>query len=529
MKDLFERHGERLTERERAEVWESIEAARRRGARRGARAWRPAAAAALALVLVGGVLLVARWRESKGRGVGDLAANRIDRSEQGVTDGGAPVEMPSREGALDRSVARPQEEKILMKSGPETERETAAKIDDGRDMPGAHASGERLRSLGYAEGPSGDEAAETRSAGRARDAAREREEVASAPSAAAPEFAERKIAAQKSVEKESVEQERAEGAEVAGAAGTPAETTTLASTAPASSATDVKYEFKHRALSTVQDALSKEPGVVEADGQLFVRGGRADETKYFGEGMSTEDLLGWSSRASYDEARRAIEGGRLPAADSIRVHEFVNAFPDPDGATAGNAAIVLEGAPRPFPALGEPGHVIRIVRVAVRTPGPSSRLQASAPSPAFDGVEFDTTVVKRLDLIAGPSGVIDLLYHVELAEGVSAGTIATVETRPAPASEGEAAGHPAETRIDVSDLAPSFDAASPRFRLAALAAEFGEVLQRADATTATRLADLVPHARRVAAELAGDPAAAEFARLVERSAEIARMAPPAER
>ncbi len=52
---------------------------------------------------------------------------------------------------------------------------------------------------------------------------------------------------------------------------------------------DVKYEFKHRAINTVADALSKEAGVVEVDGNLFVRGGRANETKYFVDGLPVTD------------------------------------------------------------------------------------------------------------------------------------------------------------------------------------------------------------------------------------------------
>jgi hypothetical protein len=52
---------------------------------------------------------------------------------------------------------------------------------------------------------------------------------------------------------------------------------------------DVKYEFKHRAINTVADALSKEAGVIVQDGQLFVRGGRANETKYFVDGLPVTD------------------------------------------------------------------------------------------------------------------------------------------------------------------------------------------------------------------------------------------------
>ncbi|MFN0150228.1 MAG: TonB-dependent receptor [bacterium] len=52
---------------------------------------------------------------------------------------------------------------------------------------------------------------------------------------------------------------------------------------------DTKYQFKHRAINTVQDALSKEAGVVNQDGQLHVRGGRANETKYLVDGLPVSD------------------------------------------------------------------------------------------------------------------------------------------------------------------------------------------------------------------------------------------------
>jgi outer membrane receptor protein involved in Fe transport len=52
---------------------------------------------------------------------------------------------------------------------------------------------------------------------------------------------------------------------------------------------DTKYQFKHRAINTVQDALSKEAGVINQDGQLHVRGGRANETKYLVDGLPVSD------------------------------------------------------------------------------------------------------------------------------------------------------------------------------------------------------------------------------------------------
>ncbi|MBM3319289.1 MAG: TonB-dependent receptor [Candidatus Eisenbacteria bacterium] len=51
-----------------------------------------------------------------------------------------------------------------------------------------------------------------------------------------------------------------------------------------------KEEFKIRAINTVTDALAKQPGVtIDGQGRLHVRGGRADEVKYFVDGMPVTD------------------------------------------------------------------------------------------------------------------------------------------------------------------------------------------------------------------------------------------------
>jgi hypothetical protein len=52
---------------------------------------------------------------------------------------------------------------------------------------------------------------------------------------------------------------------------------------------DVKYEFKHREINTVADALSKEAGVIEKDGPLYVRGGRGSGTQYYLDGLPIAD------------------------------------------------------------------------------------------------------------------------------------------------------------------------------------------------------------------------------------------------
>ncbi len=526
MKDLFERHGERLTERERVTLWERIETARRGGGRRGARAWRPAAAAALALALIGGVLLVARLRDSRERGVMDLAANRQSTEEGGVTDGGAPAVRPGPDITTE-PMAQSQSKETVPRSRGEAAPPTW----------GADALREDSRPAGAAEAKRGDEVA-----AKSRPASREAEGLAGAPSAA--------------------QQEIAGGVESGGAADAPTETTMLASAAPASGATDIKYEFHHRAINTVADTLSKEAGVVEADGRSFVRRGRwsAPFTETDAQRLSSFRL--GATRASYDETRRTIESGRLPAGDRIRVDEFVNAFPQRDqDAVIGDFAISLEGAPPHFPPHDQSGfHLIRIV---VRLREPSSHAQSNASVPEVE-VEFDPTVARRYRMLAVGPNVADVpppvilaldaadrrnaakasgtspapdgpevaaIYEVQLVEGVNAGSIATARIRSArPATEGKSgAADVVEARIAVSDLAPNFDSASPRFRLAAIAAEFAEILRGSDASVGTRIAVLVPLARRLAEELPDDPDVAEFARLVERTTEIVGSESPSQR
>jgi hypothetical protein len=96
--------------------------------------------------------------------------------------------------------------------------------------------------------------------------------------------------------------------------------------------TDVKYEFKHRALNTVADALSKEAGVVEHDGQLFVRGGRSDEEKYFVDGLPITDPFVRRAGAGIT-ARFDVPSRQSLAADGT-VRRMTIATLDLDGAVS---------------------------------------------------------------------------------------------------------------------------------------------------------------------------------------------------
>jgi hypothetical protein len=144
--------------------------------------------------------------------------------------------------------------------------------------------------------------------------------------------------------------------------------------------------------------------------------------------------------ASYDLARRSIAEGRLPDPAAIRVGEILNAF------DAGEAPAV-EGCSTPF------------------LPGPQYRLLRIHPGAARPiRVSFNPSMVARYRTIGSSSSV---LYEIELQPGAS---------RQAPVvgmlnlgSQGNA--------VLLSDLASSWDKASPSFRLAVLAAELAEILK----------------------------------------------------
>ncbi|MBM4118995.1 DUF3520 domain-containing protein, partial [bacterium] len=78
-----------------------------------------------------------------------------------------------------------------------------------------------------------------------------------------------------------------------------------------------------------------------------------------------------------------------------------------------------------------------------------------------------------------------------------------------------------ERRLTTADLSVELSRAAARLRLAALAAEFAEILRGSYWARDSRLADLVRPAARLAEELRGDEAARELARLVERAARLA--------
>jgi Ca-activated chloride channel family protein len=246
MKELFERHQERMTDRERAEAWEGIEAGKARS--RGLRAvWgrRPVAIGALALALLAAIIGLRILLGPHGPGRVDIASNleraqKVGaRDENAVTDGGTAAAPSGSESEAQRDAA----------AG------APARSAAGSREGGSY--GEQRLAAGREVKLQEEPAADTRQEKRALSIP---PPVPAEPPSEAPT-----VIAQASPESRVDVQSSSSEAKV-----------------------DVKYEFKHRSVNTVADALSKENGVVEQDGQLYVRGGRANETKYFKDGMPTQ-------------------------------------------------------------------------------------------------------------------------------------------------------------------------------------------------------------------------------------------------
>ena len=160
-------------------------------------------------------------------------------------------------------------------------------------------------------------------------------------------------------------------------------------------------------------------------------------------------------------------------------------------------------------------------------------------------VDFDPSVVARYRLLgyenrdiaddkfrddrvdAGEIGAgheVTALYEIKLAEGASSGTAATIHLRYRSADTKKIVE--VEQAFRVSQFAASWSVAPRGLRLAALVAEFAEVLKHSYWAKGTDLADLAQRARRIERDFPGDARVAEFAGLVEKAAVLWTSPPP---
>ena len=164
-------------------------------------------------------------------------------------------------------------------------------------------------------------------------------------------------------------------------------------------------------------------------------------------------------------------------------------------------------------------------------------------------VDFDPGVVARYRLLgyenrdiadekfrddkvdAGEIGAgheVTALYEIKLAEGASSGTAATIHLRYRSADTKKIVE--VEQAFRVSQFAASWSVAPRGLRLAALVAEFAEVLKHSYWAKGTDLADLAGRARRMERDFPGDARVAEFAGLVEKASALwsKSAAPPSD-
>jgi Domain of unknown function (DUF3520)/von Willebrand factor len=192
--------------------------------------------------------------------------------------------------------------------------------------------------------------------------------------------------------------------------------------------------------------------------------------------------------ASYGEVKRAIEQGKLPAKETVRIEEMVNYFvyDDPPPEKGGAFSINLEIAGCPWQA----GH--RLARIGVRRGDVAAR-------EAGVQVEFNSAVVARYRLIgferrslasgqlpneAGNSGeagtpAVTALYEIiPAASGTPASSseLLTAILRYTPAN-GVA---DQVIKRALTDAGTTFEGASADFKFAAAVAEFGMILRESD-------------------------------------------------
>ncbi len=181
--------------------------------------------------------------------------------------------------------------------------------------------------------------------------------------------------------------------------------------------------------------------------------------------------------ASYAAARLSLLAGRLPDPATVRTGEILNAFETEETPR-------VEGAPTPF------------------VHGPRYRLLRVHPTGARQArIRFDPAAVARYRVVG--TGL-SALYEIELrSEASQASQVATLRL-------GEI-----ERAVPLYELAPSWDKASPGFRLAALAAELAEVLKGGPGNPA----EIARQAREVDKDLPESAKATELAEMAERVGE----------
>ena len=243
---------------------------------------------------------------------------------------------------------------------------------------------------------------------------------------------------------------------------------------------------------------------------------------------------------SYTVTRQSLADGVLPRPESVRVEEFVNFFDYGDAPpTRGDFALKAEGAPSPY----APGSEYRLLRFNVKAREVEDR-SGTPPAVAKNAkaqVEFDPAVVESYRLLgyenraiadhrfrdetmdAGEVGAghsVTALYEVKLRPGAPEdGLVATLHLRYR--SPETAAILETVKKLRRSELAPTWEQASPALRLAGSVAEFAEILRKSPWAGGTGgLPEVLRQAQRAAKALPKAETTTEFVDLVRRAAAI---------
>ncbi|HVT16166.1 MAG TPA: hypothetical protein VHQ90_08320 [Thermoanaerobaculia bacterium] len=247
---------------------------------------------------------------------------------------------------------------------------------------------------------------------------------------------------------------------------------------------------------------------------------------------SAVELRQEPSPGSYARVRRALlEERRLPSAATVRPEDLVAAFAisEPPSPAADGFLIGAEGAPSP--ALAGERYILRL-RLRAGQAGATAP-QSAAPGPGAPrlAVTFNPEAVagyRLLGTAAGkPPGQESIaLYEIALAPGAAAADrrtlLATLDASGVSADGVAGKGQAGTVRL--SALRPSWEEASPAFRLNAIAAELAVLLS--GRAMRSEPADLLRRARDLRRDLPGDSRLAELIRLIERTASLTRAAPP---
>jgi len=164
-------------------------------------------------------------------------------------------------------------------------------------------------------------------------------------------------------------------------------------------------------------------------------------------------------------------------------------------------------------------------------------------------VEFDPTAVSRWRLLGyenrdiaddrfrdptvdageiGAGHTVTALYEVKLADGARGrDTLATLRVRYRPADSDRPVE--LERRLEVGDLAPEWRQASPALRLAAVVAEYAELLKRSYWAKESSMSTVLAELQRLQPEFAGDGRVAELAGLVAAARDLMEEPPPRDR